>query len=821
MIICKNCGNQLPDGENFCSECGASLHDESTDMNGIIVSAKNGDPEAFGKLYESCRKAGISLAKQYVKNDTDAEDMYQDAFLKAMENIDRFDENRQFGPWLNTIIANTCKDFLGKKRPMNFTDMSDEENEFVDTIASTDESSLPESMYVRKEMLQIIDGIVEMLPDEQKEATLLFYYKDYSVKQVAEYQHVSEDTVKSRLNYSRKKVEQATKDYEKKHGIKICAYSVIPAILVLYFKNSVYASQLDASLGALSASNGLSGAGAAAKTGSGSIKAGTAAKAGAAVKTAAAAGKAAAWKIVAAAVTGIIAATGVGFAIHHFVTSVDLDEIVDEDSIDTSEDSDLQEDTDDQVADTQEESAAEELSSIEEKTATGYINEEGYYVFGSYEQDGDESNGPEPIEWLILDENENGTLLISRYVLDCVKYGESEETWENCSLRSWLNNDFINNAFTAEEQAFIPTVNLVNSDNAFSGTPGGDNTNDRIFCLSTDEVLKYFSFDSYYEDDYYGYSQTLITPPTDCVLNKHVTRCTITQDVYNNRLKDIGYTTDCIGQTGAKWWLRSPSFLYHDACIVGGDGRVDAKGNCAKFSTTIGVRPALYISENAAEEVSSLEEITANGYINGEGYYVFGSYEQDGDLSNGPEPIEWLILDENGNGTLLISRYVLDCVQYNTIDTEVTWETCTLRSWMNNDFYNAAFDDGEKASINTTYAGCNDRIFALNVYEERKYFGNYDPWYAQTPFSGDQSPIAPPTQYAESRGVCTLTITNDDYWKSGEEYSANWWLRSMGNHYGESDDVACIFSSDHGQAGTPISVVRGDIGVRPVMWVNL
>ena len=140
---------------------------------------------------------------------------------------------------------------------------------------------------------------------------------------------------------------------------------------------------------------------------------------------------------------------------------------------------------------------------------------------------------------------------------------------------------------------------------------------------------------------------------------------------------------------------------------------------------------------------------------------------------------------------------------------------------MNNDFYNAAFDDGEKASINTTYAGCNDRIFARNVYEERKYFGNYDPWYAQTPFSGDQSPIAPPTQYAESRGVCTLTITNDDYWKSGEEYSANWWLRSMGNHYGESDDVACIFSSDHGQAGTPISVVRGDIGVRPVMWVNL
>jgi len=67
-------------------------------MKDLILSAKNGDPEAFGKLYESCIKAGLSVAKQYVKNDTDAEDMYQDAFLKAMENIDRFDENREFVP---------------------------------------------------------------------------------------------------------------------------------------------------------------------------------------------------------------------------------------------------------------------------------------------------------------------------------------------------------------------------------------------------------------------------------------------------------------------------------------------------------------------------------------------------------------------------------------------------------------------------------------------------------------------------------------------------------------------------------------------------
>ena len=439
-------------------------------MKDIIISAKNGDPEAFGRLYESCRKAGLSIAKQFVKNDTDAEDMYQDAFLKAMENIDRFDENREFGPWLNTIIANTCKDFLGKKRPMNFTDMSDEETEFVDTIESTDVSSLPESVYVRKEMLQIVDGIVEMLPNEQKEATLLFYFKDFSVKQVAEYQNVSEDTVKSRLNYSRKKVEQATRDYEKKNGIKICIASVIPAILVLYFKNSVYAAQIEAALSALSASNALTEAGLGAKAGTGALKAGTAA------------GKVAAWKIAAIVGAGIIAATGAGFAIHHFVTSGDREETVTEDSENTSEseiqsEGDLQEGSEAlEDAGIQEAEAQEEVQELteEEKLAaalketieTAQVGD--IIEIGCFEQDGDESNGAEPIEWQVLAEEDGKKLLLSKYILmplgnmmydvfpgDGVNY-----TWKECGIRTYLNGEFYESAFTDAERALIAETEL-------------------------------------------------------------------------------------------------------------------------------------------------------------------------------------------------------------------------------------------------------------------------------------------------------------------------------------------------------------------------
>ena len=79
----------------------------------------------------------------------------------------------------------------------------------------------------------------------------------------------------------------------------------------------------------------------------------------------------------------------------------------------------------------------------------------------------------------------------------------------------------------------------------------------------------------------------------------------------------------------------------------------------------------------------------------------FGSYEQDNETSNGKEDIEWLVLAKENNRLLVVSQYGLDCQQYNTNETEVTWENCTLREWLNEDFFHAAFSDREKAMIPT------------------------------------------------------------------------------------------------------------------------
>ena len=117
-------------------------------------------------------------------------------------------------------------------------------------------------------------------------------------------------------------------------------------------------------------------------------------------------------------------------------------------------------------------------------------------TFGHYPQTSSGTDST-PIEWLVLDvDTENNTaLVISKYGLDAKPYNTeyANVTWETCSLRTWLNNEFMNKAFTAAEQAAILTTTVDNSSSqGWSDTNGGNNTQDKIFLLSYAEANKYF-----------------------------------------------------------------------------------------------------------------------------------------------------------------------------------------------------------------------------------------------------------------------------------------------------------------------------------------
>jgi TolA-binding protein len=125
------------------------------------------------------------------------------------------------------------------------------------------------------------------------------------------------------------------------------------------------------------------------------------------------------------------------------------------------------------------------------------INVGDTYTFGSYEQDNNTSNGKESIEWQILEIQVNKILIISKYALDCQQYNteQTDVTWENCTLRNWLNSTFINNAFSESEQSMIADTKVTADKNPNYSTNPGNDTTDKIFLLSRNEVNKYFTTD--------------------------------------------------------------------------------------------------------------------------------------------------------------------------------------------------------------------------------------------------------------------------------------------------------------------------------------
>ena len=141
---------------------------------------------------------------------------------------------------------------------------------------------------------------------------------------------------------------------------------------------------------------------------------------------------------------------------------------------------------------------------------SGAVN---YISFGHYEQDGNLRNGIELIEWEILKEDENGLLLISRYILDYKHINTENEatTWASSVVREWLNNEFYDTAFSESEKQRIAEV--INEDNPVYGTPRGNDTSDKIF-LSVDEILDLYSFNELGDDKYPGCSEQLMTEPT-------------------------------------------------------------------------------------------------------------------------------------------------------------------------------------------------------------------------------------------------------------------------------------------------------------------
>lgn len=191
-----------------------------------------------------------------------------------------------------------------------------------------------------------------------------------------------------------------------------------------------------------------------------------------------------------------------------------------------------------------------------------------------------------------------------------------------------------------------------------------------------------------------------------------------------------------------------------------------------------------------AANTSQSERVEIGGTI------TFGSYEQDNNLSNGKEPIEWIVLDRQGDSAFVVSRYALDCQLYHPTMTNVTWGSCALRSWLNDTFYYSAFNADEQRMIQNAAAhtSWDDQVFLLSASDVNTYFPS------------DSAMTCRGTAYCYAQGA--YIGTNDNCW---------WWLRSAGSRTATAVNV----SSNGGihYDGNDVDACAG--AVRPAMWITV
>ena len=192
--------------------------------------------------------------------------------------------------------------------------------------------------------------------------------------------------------------------------------------------------------------------------------------------------------------------------------------------------------------------------------------------------------------------------------------------------------------------------------------------------------------------------------------------------------------------------------------------------------------------------------------------YTFGRYEQDGDTGNGKEPIEWLVLDRDGDRALLLSKYALDYQSfmpfYEPVTEPYTWESCSLRRWLNGTFLNAAFSADERQRLLTTTVitspgslhrsdgpiTTEDRVFLLSNTEVYAYFAN------------EAATAAEYTAYALSENPWPGNAATPG--------PADWWLRTT-DGYDHPDGVYA-----DGRVGEGARAYEGEY-VRPAIWVTM
>ena len=247
----------------------------------LVRRAQNGDLQAMEQLLEAAHTPVSYQCRKMMSRPEDAQDLTQEILLAVYQNIGKLEEPKAFWSWLNRITATRCMNALTRTHvDLQFAE-DEEGHSILDDLEETDEQSIPDKAIDNAETARMIDEIVSNLPEAQRLSTLMYYYDEMSIKEIAQIMGVSENTVKSRLKLARKAIEEKVLDYEKQ-GVKLYSVSVLP--FLWYFLRNAAKTEANAAA-ATACTSSVMAAGAATVTGTATAAAVTGSAATSAVAT--------------------------------------------------------------------------------------------------------------------------------------------------------------------------------------------------------------------------------------------------------------------------------------------------------------------------------------------------------------------------------------------------------------------------------------------------------------------------------------------------------------------------------------------------------
>lgn len=256
------------------------------DLKPLVERAKAGDREAMAELYQQTCQRVYALALRLTGNKDTAMDVVQESYLSALEHLEDLRNPEAFLRWMFQIAANRCRKALRQEGRFVSPDTGEDQEgtDYFDAIPDPDEALIPEAAADSGETRRLVMELVNSLPPEQRECVILFYFSQCPVEQIAQVQGCAEGTVKSRLNYARKKLKEGVLALEARDNIRL--HTLVPVGLLFacldqelpgwpaFFQTWTKVAAGVGTTGAAAASAGAASAGAGQGAGAGAAAAG-------------------------------------------------------------------------------------------------------------------------------------------------------------------------------------------------------------------------------------------------------------------------------------------------------------------------------------------------------------------------------------------------------------------------------------------------------------------------------------------------------------------------------------------------------------------